>query len=169
MIKTIGSFSDRYSKYMNKFGFWANAQDLIDSVWDSYNNRYLEISLKKNLELQPKNYDLYCLGCLTEREYKEGKLCDTVGWIETYTYFPCLHDLPQENPKSFYEKIKEPFEYNCNFLLENIDNLPLIFDYFDGGIRYWNEIVEESLITFSQFSEKAKELLKKLEDLNWNK
>ena len=71
--------------------------------------------------------------------------------------------------ENFYNSIQFEYDYNCQFLLDNIDKF---FDiYVDmrkviglGDVKC-EDLIKSSLETFSPYSNKAKELLKKIEEL----
>lgn len=124
---------------------WADKNQMISSVWDKYQNRELENVLK----------------CNKEKE-KTGGSIETFNWIGTYMFFPCLHDLPSENPKEFFEEIKEPYSYNASFILEHLLDFSLIFNTNEFGLRTCDTIIKESLTTFAPYSNQAVLLMEKM-------
>lgn len=150
-VELVGEgFSNRFLESLNKIGIWTDREWMIKSIWERYQERELEHVLDNNISLGPEIYE--------GMEY--GK--ETINWIETYEYFPCLHDLDKENPEQFFKEIEEPYNYNASFLSEHFSERRMIFNHLEYGLGTWDWVIRESLKNFYPYSDKAKQLLTKM-------
>jgi uncharacterized protein (DUF1810 family) len=81
----------------------------------------------------------------------------TINWVETYEFFPVIKDSEE-----VFNTIKDAYEYHCDFVLNNFDKLPQIFNHKEYGLGTWDIVILQSLGNFYLYSEKAKELLTKM-------
>ncbi len=94
--------------------------------------------------------------------------------VSRYFPYPSKYKLYKEfaienstNIEDFYKQIQNVYNFNCQYVLNN-DFFDIFVDmekvYGLGDISC-EELIKESLKLFSPYSDKAKELLKKLEEL----
>lgn len=95
--------------------------------------------------------------------------------VSVHEYFPysSKYDLyenftvKQSDIKSLYNTIKEEYDYNCIFVLNNIDRINDIF--IDGntvlglGEVTCKDLIKQSLFSFKTYSTAAAKLLEKLQ------
>lgn len=153
-VGKVDESTERLLKSFEKINIWSDRERMIRGVWERYRERELEHVLENNIKAGPEVID--------GKEY--GKV--TINWLETYEFFPCLHDLLTEDPEQFFREIEEPYNYNASFLLEHFSERRMIFNYLEYGLGSWDWITRESLSTFFPYSEQAKQLLLKIVALN---
>ena len=158
---------------------WNNNELMITSIWNNYKEKKMEKMLQRNIDNLPQKIEDYNLGYLTQLELENGER--TINWVEAYEYFPDpdTRNMTEDDVKSFFQRIEEPYNYHCSFVLNHLDNivigshtfepLRLIFNHLDTGLGYWSCVVDRSLTKFSPYSETAKELLSILNKCYWNK
>jgi len=154
---------------------WNDNELMITSIWNRYKEKKIERILRQNIEHLPQKIEDYNLGYLTQLELENGER--TINWVEAYEYFPDpdTRNMTEDDIKSFFQRIEEPYNYHCSFILNHLNDINIgdrvfkqphyIFNYLDQGLGYWSYVVDRSLITFSPYSEKAKQLLEQLNKL----
>jgi len=161
-VEIVGEVSNRLLKSAKMVGIWGDREGMIRTLWDNYKKNELENVLNENRKTE-QDLENYKKGILSQDQYENGT--ETISWVETYTFFPCLHDLPNENPELFFKEIEEPYNYNCSFLLEHYSERKLIFNHLEYGLGTWDLVVMWSVKDFAQFSKPALLLLEKFYDL----
>ena len=73
-VQVVGEVSNRTMKSINMIGIWSDREGMIKTIWENYKKKEIEQVLK------------------SRNEY------EAIGWVETYTFFPCLDNLPSEDP-----------------------------------------------------------------------
>ena len=94
-VQVVGEVSNRTMKSINMIGIWSDREGMIKTIWENYKKKEIEQVLKSRNENE------------------------AIGWVETYTFFPCLDNLPSEDPESFFKEIEEPYNYPATFFLTN--------------------------------------------------
>ena len=161
-VEVVGEVSNRLLKSASMVGIWGDREGMITTIWDNYKKKDLEKVLNDNRKTE-QDLENYNNGFITQDEFENGK--ETISWVETYTFFPCLHDLPNENPELFFREIEEPYNYNCTFLLEHYSERKLIFNHLEYGLGTWDMVVMWSVKDFAPYSKPALLLLEKFYDL----
>jgi hypothetical protein len=90
-VQVVGEVSNRTQKSINMIGIWSDREGMIKTIWENYQKKEIEQVLKSRNEHE------------------------AIGWVETYTFFPCLDNLPSEDPESFFKEIEEPSNYHATF------------------------------------------------------
>ena len=161
-VEVVGEVSNRLLKSASMVGIWGDREGMITTIWDNYKKKDLEKVLNDNRKTE-QDLENYKNGFISETEWENGK--ETISWVETYTFFPCLHDLPNEDPEQFFKEIEEPYNYHATFLLEHYAERRLIFNHLESGLSTWDWVVGCSLRTFAPYSKPALLLLEKFYDL----
>ena len=160
--EVVGTVSNRTLDSLKHINIWGDRERMITAIWDNYQKKEIEQVLKSNRKTE-QDYENYNKGFITKDELGNGT--ETINWIETYCFFPCLHDLPEENPELFFKEIEEPYNYHVSFVLEHFSEQRLIFNHLESGLGTWDWVVTKSLKTFAPYSKPALELLEKFYDL----
>ena len=161
-VQVIGEVNNRLLKSASMVGIWGEREGMITTIWDNYKKKELEKVLNENRKTE-QDLENYRKGVITEDEYENGN--DTISWVETYAFFPCLHDLPSEDIELFFKEIEEPYNYHATFLLEHYAERRLIFNHLEYGLGTWDMVVARSLRTFAPYSKPALKLMEKFYDL----
>ena len=161
-VEVVGEVSNRLLKSASMVGIWGDREGMITTIWDNYKKKDLEKVLYDNRKTE-QDLENYNNGFITQDEFENGK--ETISWVETYTFFPCLHDLPNEDPEQFFKEIEEPYNYHVTFLLDHYAERRFIFNHLEYGLGTWDTVVKESLRTFAPYSKPALLLLEKFYDL----
>jgi len=140
-VQVVGEVSNRTQKSINMIGIWSDREGMIKSIWENYQKKEIEQVLKSKNEHE------------------------AIGWVETYTFFPCLDNLESEDPKTFFKEIEEPYNYHATILLEHYSERSFIFNHHEYGLGTWDMVVARSLRTFAPYSEPALKLMEKFYDL----
>ena len=140
-VQVVGEVSNRTMKSINMIGIWSDREGMIKTIWENYKKKEIEQVLK------------------SRNEY------EAIGWVETYTFFPCLDNLPSEDPESFFKEIEEPYNYHATFFLEHYSERSFIFYHHEYGLGTWDMVVARSLRTFAPYSKPALKLMEKFYDL----
>ena len=172
-VQVVGNVSNRTLDSLNMIGIWEDREGMIKAVWDNYKKKELEHVVESNRKTRQDSdsHENWENGFISdaelEKELENG--AETINWIETYTFFPCLHDLPNEDPELFFKEIEEPYNYNASFVFEHFTERKLIFNHLEMGLGTWDMVVEKSLATFEPYSKEATKLLEKIRDLHKNR
>ena len=161
-VEVVGKISNRTHESLQYIGIWGSREGMISAIWDNYHKKEIEQVLKNNRKTK-EDYDNWKKGLITDVEIENGT--ETINWVETYCFFPCLHFLPEEDPELFFKEIEEPYNYHVSFLLEHLSELRLIFNHRELGLGTWDWIVKDSLKTFAPYSKQAVQLLERFYDL----
>ena len=161
-VEVVGEVSNRLLKSASMVCIWGDREGMINTLWDNYKKRELEKVLNENRKTE-QDMENYKKGIISQDEFENGK--ETISWVETYTFFPCLHDLPSEDPKQFFKEIEEPYNYHVTFLFEHFAERQLIFNHLEYGLGTWDWVVKNSLKTFAPYSKPAIQLLERFYDL----
>ena len=161
-VQVIGEVNNRLLKSASMVGIWGEREGMISAIWDNYKKKELEKVLNENRKTE-QDLENYRNGVITEDEFENGN--DTISWVETYAFFPCLHDLPLEDKEQFFKEIEEPYNYHATFLLEHYAERRLIFNHLEYGLGTWDMVVARSLRTFAPYSKPALKLMEKFYDL----
>ena len=140
-VQVVGEVSNRTMKSINMIGIWSDREGMIKTIWENYKKKEIEQVLKSRNENE------------------------AIGWVETYTFFPCLDNLPSEDPESFFKEIEEPYNYHATFFLEHYSERSFIFYHHEYGLGTWDMVVARSLRTFAPYSKPALKLMEKFYDL----
>ena len=106
-VEVVGEVSNRLLKSAKMVGIWGDREGMIRTLWDNYKKNELENVLNENRKTE-QDLENYKKGILSQDQYENGT--ETISWVETYTFFPCLHDLPNENPELFFKEIERDRE-----------------------------------------------------------
>ena len=88
-VEVVGEVSNRLLKSASMVGIWGDKEGMITTLWDNYKKKELEKVLNENRKTE-QDLENYNNGFITQDEFENGN--ETISWVETYTFFPCLHD-----------------------------------------------------------------------------
>lgn len=123
--------------------------EIREELIEKYRNKSLEEWVKQGIKIYPNSIHAFFPYPPTIQAYNNLSLSSSTDF------------------EAFYKSIQTEYDYNCQYLIVNIDKLKRII--IDIGTVYGlgdvscEELVLLSLRTFSSYSKKAKELLNKLE------
>ena len=89
-VEVVGEVSNRLLKSVSMVGIWGDREGMINTLWDNYKKRELEKVLNENRKTE-QDLENYKKGIISQNEFENGK--ETISWVETYTFFPCLPGL----------------------------------------------------------------------------
>lgn len=109
-VEVVGEVSNRLLKSASMVGVWGDREGMITTIWDNYKKKDLEKVLYDNRKTE-QDLENYNNGFITQDEFENGK--ETISWVETYTFFPCLHDLPTEDPEKILQGNRRALQLSC--------------------------------------------------------